>query len=261
MRLDEQVQRLREIIYEYNGKENVAPYENIMLLIDAGNGGQAPALAQELVKPWTDKAGKTHPGLYDENSEDMARWAEKFPTAVSGSMKLMEPTKYRNKFFEAARIMTSSGYMKFPPACPKTNILVDDEGEERKLSKAEMNALIQLDLMKEEAVSMVRSRTKSGNVTYGLTPERKSKMNDDRNYCFIMSCWYIQQLNIDDTLGEEKELDYKNNYFGSAANRQTKAPESSGWSGMFKSRSKNKKGVSPFGGKNPFKDSFITHRV
>jgi len=249
MRLDEQTQRLREIIYEYNGKDNIAPYENIMLLLDSGVGGQAPAIAQELVKPWTDKNGKVHPGLYDENSDDMIRWSEKFPTAVAGSMKLIEPTKYRNKMFEAARIMTSSGYVKFAPACPKTNVLVDDDGNEQKLSKAEMNALIQMDLMKEEAVSMVRTRTKGGNVTYGLTPERKNKMNDDRNYCFIMSCWYIQQLNIDDTLGEDEELDYKNKFFGSS-NQTKQSAENSGWSGMFSG--KKKTGLSPFGGKNPF---------
>lgn len=34
MRIDEQVQRLREIIYEYNGRDNTAPYNNVMVLID-----------------------------------------------------------------------------------------------------------------------------------------------------------------------------------------------------------------------------------
>ena len=34
MRIDEQVQRLREIIYEYNGRDKVYPYENVTVLID-----------------------------------------------------------------------------------------------------------------------------------------------------------------------------------------------------------------------------------
>ena len=50
MRLDEQVQRLREILWEYNGRENVPCYENVTILIDGGMAGQCPALVQELVK-------------------------------------------------------------------------------------------------------------------------------------------------------------------------------------------------------------------
>ena len=34
MRLDEQTERLRELIYIFNGKENAVPYENVTVLID-----------------------------------------------------------------------------------------------------------------------------------------------------------------------------------------------------------------------------------
>ena len=34
MRVDEQVKRLRELIYEYNGRDKVVPYENVTVLID-----------------------------------------------------------------------------------------------------------------------------------------------------------------------------------------------------------------------------------
>ena len=34
MRIDEQVQRLRQLIYEYNGRDKVYPYENVTVLID-----------------------------------------------------------------------------------------------------------------------------------------------------------------------------------------------------------------------------------
>ena len=34
MKVEEQVQRLRELMYEYNGRDKVVPYENITLLID-----------------------------------------------------------------------------------------------------------------------------------------------------------------------------------------------------------------------------------
>ena len=34
MRIDEQVKRIRELVYEYNGRDKVVPYENVTLLID-----------------------------------------------------------------------------------------------------------------------------------------------------------------------------------------------------------------------------------
>lgn len=34
MRIDEQVQRLWELIYEYNGRDKIAPYDNVTVLID-----------------------------------------------------------------------------------------------------------------------------------------------------------------------------------------------------------------------------------
>lgn len=265
MRLDEQVDRLRQIIYEYNGKDNVPAYDNIMVLIDAGTGGQCPAIAQELCKDWTDANGKVHPGLYDETSEDMRRWVEKFPKAISGHMKLMEPTKYRTAFFDAARVLIPSGVMKFPPNCPKGNSLVNDDGSDLHLDRRHIASLLQMDFMKEELASMVRVRTPRGQVTYGLPPEKKKKCHDDRCYVAVMACWWIQQLRTDDTLGEETGLDYggfiqKNKEksgepgLGSlAAGEQSDDSWLKNFSGTGVTSHSRKKGANPFsGGKNPF---------
>lgn len=73
MPLEEQVQRLREIIYEYNGRDNTPPYEHVRVLIDGGMAGQAPYIAQELCKDWVDSKGVKHPGIYDEENEYMIR--------------------------------------------------------------------------------------------------------------------------------------------------------------------------------------------
>ena len=158
-------------------------------MLDAGVGGQAPAIAQELCKDWIDSRGIVHPGIYDEESPDMLRWVESFPHAVSGSMKLIEPRKYRNAFFEATKKLVPLGYIKFSPRTPKHDILVLENGTEKKLCKTELNALIQMDLMKEEMASMVRFKTASGNITYGLDVSVARKMHDDRNYVAIMACW------------------------------------------------------------------------
>ena len=90
-----------------------------------------------MAKDWTDKQGRTHPGIFDENNEYSVRWAESYPHAVKGVLKMVEPRKYRNALFEAAKLLVPAGAIKFPPACPKHDILVFDDGNERKLSKAE----------------------------------------------------------------------------------------------------------------------------
>lgn len=189
MRLEEQVQKLREMIYEYNGRENIPPYENVVLLIDGGSGGQAPALCQKLCEDWVDAKGKKHPGLYDDESEDMKRWAEAFPHAIRGSMKIIEPRKYRSALFEATKALVPSGFIKFAPKAPKYDVLVLDDGTERKLGKLELASLIQMDLMKEEISCFVKSKSANGTITYGLPPEKRNRMHDDRAYVMALACW------------------------------------------------------------------------
>lgn len=188
MRIDEQVQRLREMIYEYNGRENIAPYENVVVLLDFGVGGQASSICQELCKDWTDSKGKVHPGIYDEENEFSRLWAEKFPHAVPGCLKMVEPRKFRNDLFTSAKTLVPMGAIKFSPKCPKYDILVLDDGTERKLGKSELNSLIQMDLMKEEIASIVRIKNPTGNITFQLPPEKRGKMHDDRCYVFVLAC-------------------------------------------------------------------------
>lgn len=225
MLLEEQVNTIRRMIYEYNGREKGVPYENIMFLIDAGTGGQAPSLVQELAKDWSDDFGVMHPGLIDENSSDMVRWGEAFPHAVKEHMRLLEPRMYRNSFFEAMKEEIPAGHIRMTCETPRFDILVmteeDEKGnlvrKERKLSKKDLDAMIQIDLMKEEAVAVVRSKTPAGNITYGLPPEKKNKMHDDRVYVLAMFCWWVKQLQIDETLGDTPMIDYQRAYLDQMA--------------------------------------------
>ena len=147
---------------------------------------------QELAKDWVDAQGHTHHGIYDEENGFSVRWAEPFQACVAGCLKVVEPKKYRNLMFESAKLLVPMGGVKFPPVCPKYDTLVLDDGTERKLSKAEVASLIQMDRMKEEMVSMVRIKTTAGNITYQLPPEKRGRMPDDRNYVAVMACWYIR---------------------------------------------------------------------
>lgn len=248
MRLDEQANRLREMIYEYNGRENTNPYNNVVVLMDAGTGGQAPALAQELCKDWCDSKGKKHFGIYDEESEDMKRWSEAYPHAIPGVLKLIEPRKYRNDLFESTKTMVASGYIKFPPTCPKYDMLVLDDGTERRLSKSEQESLIQMDLMKEEMASMVRSKSPKGVVTYQLPPEKRNKMHDDRNYVAIMACWWINQIRNDEVLSDKVAIDFSV-MLGGSNNMDRSASDP--WVQTIRRHSVNKVN-SPFQGSSPF---------
>ena len=251
MRIDEQVNRLRELLYEYNGRDNVAPYENVTFLIDNGAAGQASAITQELAKDWRDQSGKMHPGIYDEDNEFCVRWAEQYPKCVKGCLKVVEPRKFRNALFEAAKVLVPQGAIKFPPACPKYNTLVLEDGTEKKLSKAEMSSLIQMDLMKEEIVAMVRTKTVAGgNITYQLPPEKRGKMHDDRNYVFVLACWEIRNLREDEEFGDGVGLDYSAMF---QKNPNTSKKEDNAWlSGLAKTSANTNRKVSPFSGKSPF---------
>ena len=254
MRLDEQVKRLWELIYEFNGKDKIAPYDNITVLIDNGVGGQAPAIVQELAKDWYDAQGTLHHGIYDENNEFSTSWAEPYPACVSGCLKVVEPKKYRNIMFESTKMLVPMGLIKFPPPCPKYGVLVLDDGTERKLCKAEEASLIQMDRMKEEMVSMVRIKTAAGNITYQLPPEKRNRMPDDRNYVAIMACWYIRTL-------REKADEAEDNKFN--ADRWLTEPEEAKWAHnpfhenkwetLVNDRTTGRRSNnSPFKGKSPF---------
>ena len=163
--------------------------------------------------------------MIDENSPDMVRWGEAFPHAIKERMKLLEPRMYRNKFFEAMKEEIPAGHIRMTCETPRFDILVmneeDEKGnlirKEQKLSKRDLEAMIQIDLMKEEAISVVRSKTPSGNITYGLPPEKKNKMHDDRVYVLAMFCWWVKQLQIDDTLGDAPTIDYQKAYLDQMA--------------------------------------------
>lgn len=266
MPLNEQVDKLRELLYEYNGREKIPAYENIMYLMDNGTGGNAAYIAQELVKDWQDKKGLRHPGIIDETNDDMVRWGEKFPHAIQERCRLLEPRVYKNQFFEAMKEEVTTGHIKFPPETPKNDILVyeveDEKGrtirQEKKLSKEEVSALVQLDLMKEEAVSIVRSKTAQGNITYGLPPEKKNRMHDDRAYVLAMFCWWVKQLQTDETLGEAPSADYSQTYIRGMANMGKRGQDfarpstDSGWDLFALSGRRNSRSKSPFGGPSPF---------
>lgn len=262
MTIEEQVQRLREIIYYWNGGDRVPAYDNVKVFLDFGVGGQAPAIAQELCKDWVDSEGKTHPGIYDDEAEDVVRWAEKYPSAIPGVVKMLEPNKYRSAMFDAVRVLAPMGDLIFAAEDPKDEYLLipnEETGQDdaRKLSRAERESLIQMRLMVEEMCLIVRSKNKqTGKISYGLPPEWARKVHDDRAYVMAMASWAIKQEQETTELGEPKGLDYsKFVKRDPLANQKKPVEESRPNPFIGKGPSRNNgsgKGKSPFQGRSPF---------
>lgn len=269
MTIEEQVKRIWELVWYYNGGDRVPLYENVNLYIDFGSGGQAPSICQELCKDWTDSDGKTHPGIYDDEIGDMRRWAEAYPHAISGCLHMLEPSKWRTQMFESLRTLAPMGDLIFAPDVPKSGILNiynenTKEEQPRKLSKKEEESLLQMHLMVEEACLVVRSRNKtSGRISYGLPPEHARKVHDDRCYTLVMAALIIKQLQETDILGEPKPMDYSGLINGKelrkseSINKNSIKNEEGGkgssgnpWLKTIPSNGNRK--VSPFRGKSPF---------
>lgn len=224
----------------------------------AGSGGQAPAIVQELCKDWVDENGKTHPGIYDEDVPDMVRWAEKYPNAKTGVLKMLEPNKYRSAMFDAVRVLAPTGDLIFAAEDPKDDYLLipneeTGQDEPRKLSRAEKESLIQMRLMIEEMCLIVRSKNKTtGKVSYGLPPEWARKVHDDRAYVLAMAAWGIKQEQETTELGEPKGLDYSKFGKSSKEKGQPVTPSDNPWLSKFGKGGKSNRTVSPFSGSSPF---------
>ena len=212
IRTPEQVEYIKHMILDYNGQK-AADYENIeILLVDAGAGGGGNIIGDYFMEDWVDNKGNTHKGLIDKiESEQHVR---KFPNAVN-KIKLVNPKKYKNDMFAALEEMTKLDLIKFPKDFDMKDCMyiskdtysdeeefIDDNVKVRKgernivkydLSMDEKLALIQIDLAKEEIVSIYRTESSNTSVSYGLAKDKQNKMHDDRAYAMAMLAWHLQQ--------------------------------------------------------------------
>jgi hypothetical protein len=74
-----------------------------------------------------------------------------------------------------------------------------------KLSFEEELALKNIDLAKEELVNIYRFDNPSGGYRYALSPDKESKMHDDRAYCLAMLAWHLQQLRRENIINKKSE--------------------------------------------------------
>lgn len=198
-----QLKRLRDTIIRYNGPH--PDYEFIdSLLIDAGSGGGGVSTyADGLLNDWVDSYGKTHRGLIDTSHDLYKTYSAMYPNAVD-KLKVVNPKRYRTQMFEELIELMGLGVIRFPYEYNGQDVLrvidgADDEGEEKsrmyELGVDEMNALINIDLMKAEITSIHRyTNSENTAATYTLAKDKQLKMHDDRAYVLVLLAHRLHEL-------------------------------------------------------------------
>lgn len=223
MRTPEQISFVKQMLLDYNGKE-AADYEHISaLLIDSGAGGGGHIISDDFMENWIDSQGIEHRGIIDK--VESSDYLPKFPNAVD-KLKLMSPKKYKNEMFDALVEMLGLDLISFTEEYDMKGYLTlfenseieyeDDNKNKKKeihakqklykLSFDEEMALKNIDLAKEEAVNIYRYDNPSGGYRYSLSPDKETKMHDDRAYCLAMLAWHLQQLRRDSILNKKTEV-------------------------------------------------------
>lgn len=223
MQTPDQVEYIKQMILDYDGGTDA--YNNIVgIWIDAGSGGAGVNIADYLMKDWVDKAGIQHRGLIDKefSAEYVKRFPNAVdkvhlmnPSAFKSIMyeALIEMLNQNKISFTAS--YDHKGYLtvfdidqkvieketKRITEELKKNKVVGEEFEKQlkeklneiqsvktktiKLDWKDELALSNIDSLKEELVNMVRKHRDSGKDSFDLTPEKASRMHDDRasNVC------------------------------------------------------------------------------
>lgn len=212
IRTPEQVEEIKDMLVKYNGK-GFADYENIdYLFIDAGSGGGGNQIADYFMEDWIDKYGVKHKGLIDRVESEA--YSSQFPKAVN-KLKLIQPKKYRTEMFDDFIELLNLGLIEFTEeydlkgylniAEENDNEIIEEVDENtgeinkikgvsykiHKLSWEEELALKNIDIAKEELIATMKYGGEAGSsYRYGLSPEKKNRMHDDRALTRIGLVWH-----------------------------------------------------------------------
>lgn len=210
MRTPEQVDHVKQMILDYNGK-GFADYENIdCLMIDSGSGGAGVNIADYFMEDWVDNQGHKHKGMIDKvESEEYVR---KFPNALD-KIKLVSPKKYRTEMYDAMIEMLNLGLIEFTDTYDNKGFILvpkyidKDNVEYNKinLDGDEEMALRNIDLAKEEMIQTYRFDSSNGGYRYDLPSDKKSIMHDDRAYTISMLSWHLKNLRRENITNKKRE--------------------------------------------------------
>lgn len=257
MTLQKQVDVLRELIVDYNqGGDEF--YSNIIgIYIDAGPGGQPDAIAEELMKDWTDRNGVFHKGLidrafYEEDGRDYLGAVNK--------VKMCQPSVMKAEFYESLIQMVEDNHLKFTSDYDSKGYLMIPENEaeyakkkeqiykklekegytgeslavkaEEELPQLEMKqvrldwkeeaALAGIDLAKEQVVNMVRIPRQGSRDSFELTPEKRNTSHDDHAYATAMCAWVLKEERRKANKPKKKQVEDVAKFFSSQTKKATR---------------------------------------
>lgn len=217
MKTPDQIKDFKRMLLNYNGIQ-AADYENIeKILIDSGAGGAGmSAWGDGLLEDWKDSKGITHRGLIDASHDEYQTYIRKYPNAVD-KVRLLSPKKYKNEMFEALIEMMKLDLISFTETYDyKGELIFNNENgnaTRHKLTSDEELSLINIDIAKEELVSIYSFKSTNGSVRYDLPPDKQSKIGDDRAYTIAMLAWYLQQLRRQNITNKKKSDTNAAQYF------------------------------------------------
>lgn len=211
----EQIQRLRQIIVDYNGYEN-PDYTNInRIMVDAGSGGGASQMLDYLFDDFYEENHKDddnykHHGLIDRLYPYCEPYINRYPNAID-KISMIEPSKYKVKMYTALIEMVEQDLISFTAEYDYHGYLTqlsEENGEVKEniynLSLDEEQALKQIDAMKEEVTHMYKYTSSNNNVRYDLAPGFENIINDDRAYTLALLAWRLFELRSEDINNRRK---------------------------------------------------------
>ena len=199
-----QLAELRRIMLDFSGNTAV-DYEYIdAVLIDAGaGGGGVSTYADALLNNWVDDGGHEHCGLIDSTYEIYAGsgYRDMYPDAVD-KLRVISPVKYRSQMFAEFIDLSNSGLIHYPAECEGSSVSYvvgqDKNGEDiwdvKELSEAEILSLQNIDLMKTELTSIVKTENAARtSASYVMSRDSVNTGHDDRAYVAVLLAHYLYQ--------------------------------------------------------------------
>jgi hypothetical protein len=193
----EQIDMVREIMVNYNGKDN-PDYKNIKrFYIDAGSGGGATQILDFLFNDYYldghDNDSKYfHRGMIDKEYPYSEPYIKRYPDAID-CITMVEPSKFKVQIYTELIEMIEQDLISFPAEYDYhgyLNLLSEKDGEvvenTYRLSLDEEQALKQIDAMKDEVTHMYKYKSSNGNIRYDLAPGFEKLIGDDRSYVLAL---------------------------------------------------------------------------
>lgn len=204
LRIPEQKEWISKLLIMYNGGN--VEYSNVNLCVDAGAGGNGRAIGDLLMPSWYDENGVYHLGIYDEDEEMetyVNMFKDKFPMAKP-ILHFYEPIKLKTLMYGALSEMMQQDLIQMPPMLPNSGELELEDGTVASLTQDEVRCLLEIDLMKEEIMSIQKTKSQAGNIIYKLPPNKERKLHDDRAYCLAMLGYFLSERRKEDMSKSDK---------------------------------------------------------